>query len=61
MDKKIIIQELKSKCTNKNNQLLIDCAEARKISKKLAITHIEIGKICNEEKIKIINCELGCF
>lgn len=61
MNKEKIVRELKGKCTDKNGQLFIECAEARIIAEKLAIKFIEVGKICDEEKIKIINCELGCF
>lgn len=37
------------------------CAKAHKLAEELDITPREIGEICDELKIKIASCELGCF
>jgi hypothetical protein len=39
----------------------ISCTEARQLAEKLEIHPADIGKACNEAKIKIYACELGCF
>ncbi|MBI3593255.1 MAG: molybdopterin-guanine dinucleotide biosynthesis protein MobB [Nitrospirae bacterium] len=39
----------------------ISCAVARKIAEESGISYKEVGHIANEMKIKIKNCELGCF
>ncbi len=39
----------------------ISCAEARKLAEDLRVTPKEIGMACDEMKIKIHSCELGCF
>lgn len=39
----------------------ISCAEARQLAEKIGIHPAEVGKACNEAKIKIFACELGCF
>ena len=39
----------------------ISCAEAFKIARKYKTEIIEIGRICNENNIKIRKCQLGCF
>jgi molybdopterin-guanine dinucleotide biosynthesis protein MobB len=39
----------------------ITCSDARKIAEELGVSYIEIGKMANDLKIKIKNCELGCF
>ena len=39
----------------------ISCSEARRLAEKLGVNPIEIGKACNEAKIRIYACELGCF
>lgn len=39
----------------------LTCEEAQKISKEHDIPLNEIGNICNEQGIKIIECQLGCF
>jgi hypothetical protein len=37
------------------------CAEAFKLAKEFRVGVIEIGRICNRQKIKICKCQLGCF
>ena len=42
-----------------NNRL--SCAKAHDLSRELNVSLQEIGTICNELKIKISSCQLGCF
>ncbi|HUT63599.1 MAG TPA: hypothetical protein VMZ04_06550 [Anaerolineae bacterium] len=37
------------------------CAAALKIADQFGVKPMEVGKICNEKKIRISNCQLGCF
>ncbi len=39
----------------------ISCPVARKIAKELSVSYKEVGRAADELKIKITNCELGCF
>jgi LAO/AO transport system kinase len=39
----------------------IGCHEARSIAEELGATYAEVGRAANELKIKITDCELGCF
>lgn len=39
----------------------ISCAAARHLAEEMGIPYSELGKACNEAKIKIFACELGCF
>ncbi len=39
----------------------INCAAARKIAEEYQVNYAVVGGICNEAKIKIMACELGCF
>ncbi|MEK6692972.1 MAG: hypothetical protein AABY44_06055 [Nitrospirota bacterium] len=39
----------------------ISCTKARELSERFGITLSEIGSLANELKIKIVECELGCF
>lgn len=43
----------------KNGRL--SCSAARKLSENLKVSQKEIGDACNDLKIKIHSCELGCF
>ena len=39
----------------------LSCEKAHDLAKELDILLPEIGAICNELKIKIAACQLGCF
>ncbi len=39
----------------------LSCARAHELSAELGVPLAEIGKVCNELKIKIAACQLGCF
>ena len=39
----------------------ISCPALRKIAEEIEIPYKEAGKVANELKIKIKNCDLGCF
>ena len=37
------------------------CAEAFQIAQELNVEVAEIGRICNQQNIRICKCQLGCF
>ena len=37
------------------------CAKAFRLAEQFGVEKLEIGRICNARKIKISNCQLGCF
>ena len=37
------------------------CAEAFELAQQFETEIVEIGRICNQHKIKICKCQLGCF
>ncbi len=39
----------------------LSCGSAHRIAESYGVKLWEIGKVCDEEKIKIGGCELGCF
>jgi hypothetical protein len=39
----------------------LSCEKAHELSTLLGISLQEIGVLCNELKIKISSCQLGCF
>ncbi|SHG38870.1 LAO/AO transport system kinase [Thermosyntropha lipolytica DSM 11003] len=55
--KEKIVQALQEKAVNGK----ITCSEARKIAEELGVSPREVGNMCDELKIKIWACELGCF
>jgi hypothetical protein len=61
MDRKKIEEALLAKAKPKEGKLYINCKDAIKIAEDIGVAPIETGKVCNELKIKINNCKLGCF
>jgi hypothetical protein len=57
MTREEIIEVIRT--TSENNRL--SCEKAHDLAKNLNIPLREIGAICNELKIKIAACQLGCF
>jgi LAO/AO transport system kinase len=39
----------------------LPCPDALRIAKENDVAPALVGRICNEEKIKIRHCALGCF
>lgn len=54
-------EELHKLLLNHSSEKRISCSEARRIAEELGVPYSEVGKAADELKIKIRNCELGCF
>ncbi len=39
----------------------LDCKYALELAEELEVPPARIGRICDEENIRIVNCQLGCF
>jgi molybdopterin-guanine dinucleotide biosynthesis protein len=46
---------------NRSESDKMTCAAARKIAEELKVSYAEVGAAADELRIKIKNCELGCF
>lgn len=55
--KEKIFEEIKKRATNNK----LPCRVARQIAEDLSVSYREVGKAADELKVKIVNCELGCF
>jgi hypothetical protein len=53
--------ELKNKIRAAAPEGKIACAAAFKLAEDLKISRQEMGDLLNELRIKIIQCQLGCF
>lgn len=53
--------ELKTRIRAAAPQGRIPCAAAMKLADELGISRAEMGELLNELKIKITQCQLGCF
>ena len=52
-----IREEIKKKAINNR----LSCPAARKIAEELSVSYKEVGRAADELKVKIADCELGCF
>jgi len=57
MDQETLMDTIRS--ASIDNRLT--CEAAHELSEKLHISLQEIGAVCNELKIKVAQCQLGCF
>lgn len=44
-----------------NGRRTLTCAQALALATELGVEPIHIGRICNQEKIRLGGCQLGCF
>ena len=56
-----LINAVLSRTEDVDDKKKLPCAQAFKIAEEFNIAIIEIGRICNQQNIKICNCQLGCF
>jgi len=54
-------EELKAKIRAAAPEHKIPCAAAMNLAKDLGISRKEMGELLNQLRIKIIQCQLGCF
>ena len=60
MDKKEQLVEAVLRSANSDREKLA-CAEAFALAEKYETNIAEIGRICNQNNVKICKCQLGCF
>lgn len=53
--------KVKEKLREKSAGGRITCHEARSIAEELGVPYAEVGRAADELRIKIADCELGCF
>jgi hypothetical protein len=56
-EKKVIAEKIKKEAPKGK----ISCHDARQLAQEFKVEPEIIGAICNELKIKVCSCELGCF
>ncbi len=55
------IEVLKRVLIDKAPQGRLPCAVARALAEEYGVSYKTVGQLADELKIKIVNCELGCF
>jgi hypothetical protein len=54
-------KDIKTKIKTAAPEGKIPCAAAFKLAEELGLSRAEMGEMLNELRIKIIQCQLGCF
>lgn len=57
MDREELTREIRKRAVNGR----LSCEAAHQLSGEHRVSLQEIGALCNELKIKIADCQLGCF
>ncbi len=60
-DNKDLVEVVKNSAKEMDGKTSLTCARAHQIVEENNTTLGVIGNICNENGIKIRNCQLGCF
>jgi hypothetical protein len=55
--KERILEKIKEKALRGR----LSCPTARLIAEELGVSYREVGEAANQLKVKITNCDLGCF
>lgn len=55
------LEELLSVAKEIDGKKIIDCAAAFTLAEKHGLTRKAMGELCNQAKVKIVSCQLGCF
>jgi len=55
--RELLIETIEKSATSNR----LSCEKAHELSRDLNVPLQEIGRICNDLKIKITGCQLGCF
>jgi len=61
MDQNTVQKLVMESAVEVNGRKTISCAKAFEIHHQHGVALGEIGRICNENGIKIRGCQLGCF
>lgn len=57
MNQKKVIDAVRAAAVNNR----LTCERAHNLARELNVSLREIGAVCNELKIKVSDCQLGCF
>jgi hypothetical protein len=56
-----LINEILKQALKESDSVRLPCAKALAIAKQFGIAPLDVGNICNEQNIKLCQCQLGCF
>ena len=56
-----LVAAVKAASVEANGRQTLTCAEAVRIAEAMEADLAVVGQICNENAIKLVQCQLGCF
>ena len=56
-----LVEAVKKATAERDGRMTLRCADAFKLAEQFGTAPGTIGRICNENRIKIVQCQLGCF
>ena len=56
-----LVQAVKNAPVEQDDWMTLRCADASQLGGQLDAESLDIREICNHSKIKIAQCQLGCF
>ncbi len=60
-DKKELVDAVMKKTFKDGDKVKLKCSYALKIAAEFGVAPMEVGNICNENNIRLTDCQLGCF
>ena len=60
-DNEELVKAVFQRARDVEGKKVLNCAEAFRLARESSAEMGEIGRICNEQNIRICNCQLGCF
>jgi len=61
MDEDKLVNAVLDRADESEGTRRLSCTEAFAIAKELGVAPSVIGRICNQRKVRICGCQLGCF
>lgn len=60
-DKFELIDAIRQALAEVGGKKKLPCVEAFRLAEEFDVSKAQVGQICNDNNIKISNCQFGCF
>jgi len=61
MDKEKLVNAVLERAHESDGRKRLNCADAFELAKHFEVEIVEVGRICNQQEMRICKCQLGCF
>lgn len=56
-----LVEAVKQAAVEREGRTTLSCAEAFAVARKFGASLDAVGAACNKARVKIVDCQLGCF